>query len=142
MSPDFLGLLQTIFISIFTGIISGLYTGLIVTRYTRFSDLRNESLRIIRKIDYVEERDVTIVTNDKDIRNLSFIGSELIFLSHKEAGNEILGLHKEISSSIYEARIGMISSKEFNDKCIMWQKAAMKISPNKIVLWSLYPVKL
>jgi hypothetical protein len=142
MSPDFINSLQTIFVSILTSIISGLYTGLIVTRYTRFSDLRNESLRIIRKIDYVEERGITVITNDKDISDLCLIGSELILLSHKEASNEIFKLHKEIISSIYEARNGRISSKEFNDKFILWQNVAREIPPNKIVLWSLYPGKL
>lgn len=99
MSSDFIALLQNIFASIVTSIISGLYTGLIVTRYTRFSSLRNESLRIIRTIDCMKEKDKILITNDKDVPNLCLIGSELLFLSHKKAGDKIFKLHKEITSS-------------------------------------------
>jgi hypothetical protein len=58
------------------GLVSGLYTGLIVTRYARFAELRNEVLRIIRSIDFMREESRINITNDQDVPKFVLIASQ------------------------------------------------------------------
>ena len=82
------------------GIISGLYTGIIVTRYARFAELRNETLRIIRSIDFVHEAPNILVSNDQDVSKLALIASDLFFLSHRTAGEKVNELRRVLDAAV------------------------------------------
>ena len=120
------------------GIISGLYTGIIVTRYARFAELRNETLRIIRSIDFVHEAPKILVSNDQDVSKLALIASDLFFLSHRTAGEKVNELSKNIPATNYEARSGRISIGEYGDRYSRWQTIARELPPSKRVIWSLW----
>lgn len=83
MSPE---TVISLLLGIPIGLVSGLYTGLIVTRYARFAELRNETLRIIRTIDFMQDGSKVDVSNDQGVPKLVLISSDLIFLGHRMAG--------------------------------------------------------
>ena len=128
----------TLLLGIPIGLVSGLYTGLIVTRYSRFAELRNEVLRIIRLIDFMESGAVVKVSNNKDVSSLVNIASDLLFLKHKKAGEEVLQLLRNISEKTKDAEQGKISVVEFDEQHAKWQKTARELPGNKVVLWALW----
>jgi hypothetical protein len=99
----------SLFLGIPIGIISGLYTGIIVTRYARFAELRNEALRIIRSIDFMQESSFIQINNDHDVSRLILISSDMVFLRHSKAGELVNQLSKEIQSTNIAARSGQIN---------------------------------
>ncbi|MGZ5540701.1 MAG: hypothetical protein ACXWE3_03120 [Methylobacter sp.] len=124
--------------SIPIGLVSGLYTGLIVTRYSRFAELRNEALRIIRSIDFMETEDKVRVSNNENVPNLLNISSDLLFLKHRKAGEQVIQLLKEVSSTTHEAQVGKLNVIEYGRCHAEWQRIARELPGNKIVLWSLW----
>lgn len=120
------------------GLASGLYTGIIVTRYARFAELRNETLRIIRAIDFMSEENSVRITNDEDVPKLLLVSSDLLFLSHKEAGEQVNQLLQEISTTTADARNGKINSIEYVGRHSAWQRVARELPPSKKVLWALW----
>lgn len=126
------------FLGIPIGLVSGLYTGLIVTRYARFAELRNETLRIIRSIDYMETETSVIVSNDENVSNLLNVASDLLFLRHQKAGEQVSQLLKDISSTTRDAQVGRVNVVEYGCQHSIWQKVARELPPNKFVLWALW----
>ncbi|WKJ89797.1 hypothetical protein QZJ86_17530 [Methylomonas montana] len=135
MSPESV---FSLLVGIPIGLISGLYTGLIVTRYARFAELRNEALRIIRAIDYIEEGPLVKISNNEDVPKLINVASDLLFLKHKKAGEQVCQLLKNISDKTNDAKLGKISVVEFGEQHSKWQKTARELPGNKIVLWALW----
>lgn len=64
-------------------IITGLYSGVILSRYVRFAELRNEVLRIVRAIDFIQEPGRVLISNDQDVAKLVLIAGDLYFLKHR-----------------------------------------------------------
>lgn len=120
------------------GLVSGLYTGLIVTRYARFAELRNETLRIIRTIDFMQDGSKVDVSNDHDVPKLVLISSDLLFLGHRTAGEQTMKLFTEMSNTNYSARAGKIGVEEYAEHCACWQKIARELPGSKLVLWSVW----
>lgn len=123
------------------GVIAGLYSGLIVTRYSRFSDFRNEALRIIRAIDYTQEEKRIIVSKKNDLPKLILISSDLFFLQHRRAADNIVTLSAEISETNQEAEYGKISIDIYEQRYLHWQNMVRNMQPSKrnifAVTWSL-----
>jgi len=105
----------SLFLGIPIGIISGLYTGIIVTRYARFAELRNEALRIIRSIDFMQESSFIQINNDHDVSRLILISSDMVFLRHSKAGELVNQLSKEIQSTNIAARSGQINIIDYSN---------------------------
>ena len=103
------------------GLVSGLYTGLIITRYTRFAELRNEAMRIIRAIDFVQNDSRINLSNDHDVSKLVLIGSDLLFLGHRKAGEATMKLSTEILNINYAARHEKIDVDEYSKHFSRWQ---------------------
>lgn len=96
-----------------TGVVSGLYSGVVIARYSRFSNLRSEALRLVRSIDYMQEPVSLVVANAEGVSKLPLIASDLAFLGHKAAAMELLDLSKNLAalthSAIYRSmRVEMI----------------------------------
>jgi hypothetical protein len=132
-----ISILLSIPVSLICGIISGLYTGLIVTRYSRFSALRNEALRIIRVIDFIDEKEYINISNTDDVGKIFLIAMDLEFLGHEKAANKLYKISNEITSVNYEAGIGKINYSEYHEGFRLWQVNARSISPSKKVVFSL-----
>ncbi len=128
----------SLLLSIPIGIVSGLYTGIIVTRYARFAELRNEALRIIRNIDFNTEALNIRITNDHDVSKFVLISSDLFFLRHCKAGEKINELLREIQSTNIEAKSGKIDINEYSIRYSRWQVIARNLPPNKFVICSLW----
>ena len=120
------------------GIITGLYRGVILSRYTRFSELRNEVLRIIRTIDFMQETGTLVITNDHDVSKLSLVVSDLLFLKHRKAADVVAQLQSDISEKKQNAVAGHIMIDVYNSSYIEWQKSANAITPNKMVIFSFW----
>ena len=120
------------------GLVSGLYTGLIITRYTRFAELRNEAMRIIRAIDFVQNDSRINLSNDHDVSKLVLIGSDLLFLGHRKAGEATMKLSTEILSINYAARHEKIDMDEYSKHFSRWQDLGRELPSSKKVLWSLW----
>lgn len=119
------------------GLVSGLYTGLIVTRYTRFAELRNEVLRLIRTIEFMQNGEQIDIENDRNVPKLALISSDLLFLGHHKAGETITKLWTEMSKINYEAKHGRIGIVEYSKYYSDWQKLGRKLPGSKRVLWGL-----
>lgn len=126
----------SLFLGIPIGIISGLYTGIIVTRYARFAELRNEALRIIRSIDFMQESSFIQINNDHDVSRLILISSDMVFLRHSKAGELVNQLSKEIQSTNIAARSGQINIIDYSNYYGDWQTRARNLPPNKFVIFS------
>ena len=120
------------------GLVSGLYTGLIVTRYARFAELRNETLRIIRAINFMQGESSLSITSDEDVPKLVLIASDLLFLNHQEAAKQVNEIFQEIASMTYDGRSSRVNSEEYGNRFKAWQQTARELPPNKMVLWALW----
>jgi hypothetical protein len=126
----------SLFLGIPIGLISGLYTGLIVTRYTRFADLRNEALRIIHSINFMEVENVVHITNDEDVSKLLLISSDLLSLHHRKAGERVSQLLKDITSITCNAKAGRVNVADYGSHYKAWQEIARELPPSQLVLWT------
>ena len=119
-------------------IITGLYSGAILSRYVRFSELRNEVLRIIRKIDFTQEQHGLSISKNDDVAKLILISSDLYFLKHRKAAETVNSIRAEIDEISMNASIGRLKVGAFEQNYSNWQHMARTLPPNKLVLWSLW----
>lgn len=120
------------------GIITGLYSGVIVSRYVRFAELRNQVLRIIRAIDFIQEPHGVAIRNNQDVSTLTFIASDLMFLEHRRAGEIVSTLRAEIDEISLHAKVGRLNVSAYGQDFARWQQTARSLPPNRLVLWSLW----
>lgn len=114
----------------------GLYGSVVISRYSRFSELRNEVLRIVRAINFMQEGNKVHITNDQDIAKLPLIVSDLISLKHGEAAEVVLAIRSDIDEISMHAKVGRLDSSAFAQNFSNWQSMARNMPPNKFVLWS------
>jgi hypothetical protein len=120
------------------GVVTGLYSGIIVSRYSRFAELRNQLLRIIRTIDYMEEQSRVDITNDQDVGKIDIIISDLFFLKHKKAGEKMCSVLESIYRMKMLATSGKINVLQYEEYYLEWQKVVQSLTPNKFILFSLW----
>ncbi|WP_155957773.1 hypothetical protein [Fodinicurvata sediminis] len=127
-------------IGIFTGLVSGTYTGLVVARYTRFRDLRDEALRVVRGIEYccVDDESVRTISGYNHQRMLD-ISSDLIAANQKKVSQNFLDLDKELLSTISRAKNNGIAFSEMKDIDKKAQKKVRKATPSRLTLLSPWP---
>lgn len=119
-------------------IITGLYSGAILSRYVRFAELRNEALRVIRTIDFMQEADGVSILKTDDVAKLILISSDLYFLKHRKAAETVNAIRSDIDEIVMHARIGRLKAGAFEQNYSNWQSRARTLPPNKLVLWSLW----
>lgn len=117
-------------IGVATGLVTGLYSSFVVTRYHIFLDLKNEVLRTIQKIDYRLIDSKLVITNNMGLGNLLYISSDFCRLGHNAANEATGNLFKEISRVNIQAEMGQISSGEYANHFLEWQKSARNIAPS------------
>lgn len=130
--------LLQLFLDVPVGILGGLYSGMIVSRYARFAELRNEVLRIVRSINYIQESSAVVISDDEDVSKLVLVSSDLFFLKHKKAAERVNLISSKIAESSYAARLGRVDSEEYGKLVTDCQYLARTLPPNKRVLWSLW----
>ena len=110
------------------GIAIGLYTGGVVTQLVRFGSLKNEALRLVRKIDYgnLVEWAATIQQIKEAQRKFSNISSDFYYLGHRCAGNEINKLSNELGA--FSPNIPATGT--VGDAYLGWQQAVRKMPFN------------
>lgn len=126
----------TTIISLITGVVAGIYSGLIVTRVSRFEQLRDEVKRIILSIDYISDGNRVEFKIRRDIADIAFVSSDLLFLGHKVAGDEVWLLFNEISDML-NSRSTTIDDMSKNYS--LWQKRCRQLYPNLAIILSLKP---
>ena len=127
----------SLILSLPLGVIGGLYSGLIVARYSRFSELRNEALRIIRTINYMQEEQKIIVSEKNDLPRLTLISSDLLFLQHRRAGNSIVTLSTAVLETNHEAEQGRVSIDDYEQRYLHWQSMVRNLQPSKRKIFAL-----
>ncbi|WP_181298256.1 hypothetical protein [Pseudomonas sp. Q2-TVG4-2] len=136
-----LSLIIGLTLSLPIGVIAGLYSGLIVTRYSRFSELRNEALRIIRTINYTQEEKKIVVSEKNDLPKLTLISSDLFFLKHRRAADSIVTLSAAVLETNQEAEYGRISIDVYSQRYLHWQNMVRNLQPSKrkifAITWNL-----
>lgn len=120
------------------GVMGGLWSGIVVARYTRFSELRNEALRIIRRIDFMQDGEKIKVTNHEDISKFSLIASDFYFLKHQKAGQSISALSQDVLTINQSAANGTISMDNYKIAFLDWQNTVRMLSPKYSVILSLW----
>lgn len=123
-------------ISLLLSIPLGLYAGVVISRYSRFAELRNEVLRIIRTIDFMQEGDRVHITNDQDIAKLTLIVSDLLFLKHRKAAEVVSSIRQDIDEMSMHAKVGRLDVQAFGQNFANWQNMANTLPANRLVLWS------
>lgn len=119
-------------------IITGLYSGAILSRYVRFADLRNETLRIIRTMDFMQKSEGVFISKTDDVAKLILISSDLYFLKHQTAAAIVNTIRADIDEISMHARVGRLKVEAFEQNYSNWQNMARTLPPNKLVLWSLW----
>jgi hypothetical protein len=120
------------------GILSGIYSGVIVSRYARFAELRNEVLRVVRSICYISEESKIIISNDSNFSMLVLISSDLFFLKHKKSAERVNLISSQIREAGYKASNGQLTYDEYNKLILDCQFLARNLPANKAILWSLW----
>ena len=121
------------------GLISGLYTGLIISRYARFAELRNEVLRAIRRINFMQEETFIRIMHGSDIQgSLTLVAADLLFLVHRKAGAQVQSLAIEIAQVNQLAMTGQLIVEQYGSHYADWQERARELPPNMWVIWSLW----
>ena len=119
-------------------IVTGLYSGAILSRYIRCGDLRNETIRIIRTIDFTQETGGVSITKTDDVAKLSLISSDLYFLEHRKAAEIVNAIRSDIDEMSVHAGTGRLKIEAFEKHYLNWQSMARTLPPNKLVLWSFW----
>ena len=132
-----LSLIIGLILSLPIGVIAGLYSGLIVTRYSRFSELRNEALRIIRSINYTQEETNIVVSEKNDLPKLILISSDLLFLQHRRAADSIITLSAAVLETNQEAEYGRIPIDVYEQRYRHWQNMVRNLQPSKRKIFSI-----
>lgn len=120
------------------GVVTGLYSGIIVSRYSGFAELRNQLLRIVRNIDYMEEQGRVDITNDQDVGKIQTIIGDLFFLKHMKAGEEMCSVLKSIDHMKMLAASGKTNISEYEKCYLEWQKTVRCLTLNRFILFSLW----
>jgi len=124
--------------SVFVGIATGLISSWIVTKFARFSALRSEALRVVRRIEYVWESSAKINGHETANSDLLLVGSDLLYLGHKKAGTSLLELNQQLSMALEKARSARIGYPEFDALYRDLQIRVRHLQPNIISLvWGL-----
>lgn len=92
-----------------TGVVSGLYSGAVIARYSRFSNLRAEALRIVRSIDYMQEPAGMVIGNTERVSELPLIASDLAFLGHKAAAMQLFDTSNSLAVLTQSASYRLMS---------------------------------
>ena len=119
------------------GVIAGLYSGLIITRYSRFTSLRSEAIRIVRTIDYMASNNNLVITRTEELPKLFLIVSDLLSLKHRKAAETLSTLNAAILESNALAERGQITSGVYDQRYLHWQKMIREMSPNKAIIFSI-----
>lgn len=119
------------------GVIAGLYSGLIITRYSRFTSLRSEAIRIVRTIDHMAGNNNLDLTRTEELPKLFLIVSDLLSLKHRKAAGTLSTLNAAIMESNALAERGQIKSDEYDQRYLHWQKMIREMSPNKAIIFSI-----
>jgi hypothetical protein len=126
----------SILLGIPLSIVTGLYSGVILSRYSRFAELRNEVLRVIRTIDFMQESDKVIITNDSDVPKLTLVVSDLFFLKHRKAAEIVTALISDIHEMKMHAQAGRLKVDAYSQNYVSWQQTGNRLPANKLVLFS------
>lgn len=117
---------ESIFIGILTGIISGAYTGLILSKYVLFTSLRRETLRIVRRINYIDGEGYS---NYESLSELILISSDFLTLKHKRAGEDVMAIFNELNLEVLN------SNKKTNGDKIVDAQRRLRMMP--VNIWSI-----
>jgi hypothetical protein len=117
---------ESVFIGILTGIISGAYTGLILSKYFLFTSLRRETLRIVRRINYIDGEGYS---NYESLSELILISSDFLALKHKRAGEDVMAIFNELNLEILN------SNKKTNGDKIVDAQRRLRMMP--VNIWSI-----
>lgn len=128
----------SVLLSIPLGIISGLYAGLIVARYQRFADLRLQAKKVILEIDWIWEEDRMIFPSRDNVRELSAIASDLLFLGHKIAGTNVLEIQDSATRIVSKARVGRVNFEEFSESFTDWQYRIRSLAPQALPILKIW----
>lgn len=129
-------MVSNILISLLTGIVAGLYSGIVVSRMSKFEEVRHQIKRIILNIDFIYSSDKPEIIVKKDISDLLFLSCDFYALKHKNAGEEVSVLQSEINAVVasppkeYEKMNNMYSE---------WQEKCRNLKPNYFIIFSLKP---
>ena len=86
----------------------------------------------------MQEGDLVVISNNEHISELLYISSDLLFLKHRKAGEQISKLLRDISNTTYDAETGKIDSTEYSLRHGKWQETTRELPGNKLVLWALW----
>ncbi|EAS2187820.1 hypothetical protein BIX46_04110 [Salmonella enterica] len=119
---------ESIFIGILTGIISGAYTGLILSKYVLFTSLRRETLRIVRRINYIDGEGYSNYESLSELI-LILISSDFLALKHKRAGEDVMAIFNELNLEVLN------SNKKTNGDKIVDAQRRLRMMP--VNIWSI-----
>lgn len=126
---------DTIF-SLLLGIPIAFYCSAVYGRISHFSELKREVLRIIRTVDFMQEENGVVITKDEEIPKLTLIVSELLFLKHRKAAEDVSRICSDFHEVSMHARVGRLDVLAFGQSYSNWQSAINNLPPNRIAFWS------
>lgn len=126
-------------IGLLLGIPIAFYCSAVYGRISHFSEIKREVLRIVRMVDFMQEKAGVVITKDEEISKLPLIVSELISLKHSKAAEEVSKICSDFHEMSMHARLGRLSASTFGNCYSNWQTTANNLPPNRLAFWAHWP---
>ncbi len=129
-------MLYNVLVSILTGILAGIYSGVVVSRMSKFEEIRHQVKRIVLNIDFMYSSDKPEIIARKDVSELLFLSCDFYALKHKNAGEAVSKLQNKINAVVASPPKEF---EEMNRIYSKWQEECRKLNPNYSIIFSLKP---
>lgn len=123
-------ILATIPLGMISGIIAGIYSGLIVSRFIKFEELKNQINKAISEISYVAYSDGVEIEVPINTWKIKEIADDFDKLKHKQAS--------QLTSELYmDSMEGFMPTKEalFEEKLAELRNWNKKLKPSYLALF-------
>ena len=115
---------------------TGLLSSWLVTKFARFSSIRGEALRTIKRIDYIWDLRPKFSNHENATSELFILANDLLYLGHKPAGNKLLAINQDLAQALSDAQAGTIEYDAFDQRYGEFQSRVRQLLPSpKALFW-------
>ena len=144
-----------IFISVISSLICGYYVSIIMAKYSAFCQVRLNIFAVCRRFSYGSSDGKLSYAEFPRYTEIADNASNLLYLGHKEAGEEALKIFKEVANTRYSVEVHKeflltkrpilpgsaadITFEVIAERCLAWQRRSQQLKPALCTLFSLRP---
>ncbi|MEA9885243.1 hypothetical protein VDG05_12965 [Xanthomonas campestris pv. raphani] len=121
--------------NILVGVMTGLLSSWLVTKFARFSSVRGEALRIVKRIDYIWEMGPKFFNHESSSSDLFILASDLLYLGHGLAGDKLIAISQDLTQVLSDAQAGKLSYEDFDKRYNEFQSRVRLLLPTPLALF-------